>query len=89
MCRRILKRVNPEENLWIESLIRLPLSPIRLPLSPIRLPLWAKTNGWVRLDEGDMKSLVVVAVEGVEKLQVAVEGGEKLQWMQECNPMMQ
>ena len=82
MCRRILKRVNPEENLWIESLIR-------LPLSPIRLPLWAKTNGWVRLDEGDMKSLVVVAVEGVEKLQVAVEGGEKLQWMQECNPMMQ
>ena len=36
-----------------------------------------------------MKSLVVVAVEGVEKLQVAVEGGEKLQWMQECNPMMQ
>ena len=77
-----MKRVNPEENLLIES-------PIRLPLSPIRLPLQAKKNGWVRLDEGDMKSLMVVAVEGVEKLLVAVEGGEKLRWMQECNPMMQ
>jgi hypothetical protein len=82
MCRCILKRVNPEENLWIESLIR-------LPLSPIRLPLRAKKNGWVRLDEVDMKRPVVVVVEGVEKLRVAVEGGEKLQWTQECNPMMQ
>jgi hypothetical protein len=82
LCRRILKRVNPEENLWIESLIR-------LPLSPIRLPLRAKKNGWVNLDEVDMKRPVVVVVEGVEKLRVAVDGGDKRRWTQECNPMMQ
>ena len=70
LCRRILKRVNPEENLWIESLIR-------LPLSPIHLPLRAKKNGWVNLDEVDMKRPVVVVVEGVEKLRVAVDGGDK------------
>ena len=82
LCRRILKRVNPEENLWIESLIR-------LPLSPIRLPLRAKKNGWVNLNEVDMKRPVVVVVEGVEKLRVAVEGGDKQRWTQECSPMMQ
>ena len=82
LCRRISKRVNPEENLWIESLMR-------LPLNPIRLPLWAKKNGWVNLDEVEMKRPVVVAVEGVEKQQVAVEGGDKQRWTQECNPMMQ
>ena len=89
LCRRILKRVNPEENLWIESLIR-------LPLSPIRLPLRAKKNGWVNLDDVDMERPVVdmerpvvVVVEGVEKLRVAVEGGDKQQWTQGCNPMMQ
>jgi hypothetical protein len=81
-CRRILKRVNPEENLWIESLIR-------LPLSPIRLRLRAKKNRRVRLDEVDMKRPVVVVVEGVEKRRVAVEGGQKLRWTQEGNPMMQ
>ena len=70
LCRRISKRVNPEENLWIESLIR-------LPLSPIRLPRRAKKNGWVNLDEVDMKRPVVVVVEGVEKLRVAVDGGDK------------
>jgi hypothetical protein len=59
MCQRIRKRVNPEENLWIESLIR-------LPLSPIRLPLRAKKNGWVILDEVGMKRPAVVVVEGVE-----------------------
>ena len=82
LCRRILKRVNPEENLWIESLIR-------LPLSPIRLPLRAKKNGWVNLDDVDMERPVVVVVEGVEKLRVAVEGGDKRRWTQGCNPMMQ
>jgi hypothetical protein len=59
MCQHIRKRVNPEENLWIESLIR-------LPLSPIRLPLRAKKNGWVILDEVGMKRPAVVVVEGVE-----------------------